>query len=125
MSVAREPGTGAERRLHEAVPDAPAPPRRCDCSTASLSGPSGDIVVLRVAGVVDVTTFPILDSALDEVFDRHPDHLVLDLTELVFCSSRGLIAIARITRAAAADGTRCSMSGTFGRRSSDLAMVPP
>ena len=66
--------------------------------------------MLRLAGEVDLTTFTVLDAALEDVLDRRPDHLIIDLTELVFCSARGLTAIARSARAAAAAGTSCSMS---------------
>ena len=111
MSVAPEPRTRADKRLHQPEPDAPASSRRCRCSTATLSTPAGDIVVLRVAGEVDLETFAVLDAALDEVLDRRPDHLIVDLTGLVLCSSRGLAAIAQTARAAAANGIRYSMSG--------------
>jgi anti-anti-sigma factor len=111
MSVAPEPPTRADKRLHQAAPDVPASSCRCRCSTATLSTPAGDIVVLRVAGEVDLGTLAVLDAALDDVLDRQPDHLIVDLTGLVFCSSRGLTAITRTARAAAANGIRYSMSG--------------
>ncbi|MDT0351629.1 STAS domain-containing protein [Pseudonocardia charpentierae] len=93
------------------MPDAPASSRRCTCSTATLFSPAGDIVVLRVAGEVDLDNFAVLDAALDDVLERRPDHLIVDLTGLVICSSRGITAIARTAQVAIADGTRYSMSG--------------
>jgi anti-anti-sigma regulatory factor len=89
------------------------------CSTATLFSPAGDIVVLRVAGKVDSESFAVLDAALDDVLDRRPDHLIVDLTGLVICSSRGVTAIARTARVATANGTRYSTSGAspmFARR---------
>jgi anti-anti-sigma factor len=111
MSVASEPRTRADKRLHQPPRDAPASSRRCECSTATLSTPAGDIVVLRVAGEVDMGSFAVLDAALDDVLDRRPDHLIVDLTGLVSCSSRGLAAITRTAQVATANGIRYSMSG--------------
>jgi hypothetical protein len=111
MSVAAEPHTRADKRLHQPAPDPRASSPRCRCSTATLSSPAGDNVVLRVAGEVDLDGFAGLDAALDDVLDRRPDHLIVDLTGLVFCSFQGLAAITRTARAAAANGTRYSMSG--------------
>ncbi|MDT0353212.1 STAS domain-containing protein [Pseudonocardia charpentierae] len=67
--------------------------------------------MLRVAGEVDLDSFVVLDAALDDVLERRPDHLIVDLTGLVICSSRGITAIARTAQVAIADGTRYSMSG--------------
>jgi anti-anti-sigma factor len=111
MSVSPEPGIRADKRLHQLAPDASASTHRCQCSTATLSSPAGDIVVLRVAGEVDLGSFAVLDAALDDVLDRRPDHLIVDLTGLVFCSCRGLTAITQTVRAAAAQGIRYSISG--------------
>lgn len=111
MSAEFEPRTRADKRLHQPAPDASASTPRCQCSTATLSSPAGDIVVLRVAGEVDLGSFAVLDAALDDVLDRHPNHLIIDLTGLVFCSCRGLTALTRTVRAAAADGIRYGISG--------------
>ena len=105
MTGAPEPRTRADKHLHQ--PSS----RRCHCSTATLSSPAGDIVVLRVAGEVDLGSFAVLDAALDDVLDRRPDHLIVDLTGLVFCSSRGLVAISRTARITAVNGGLYSMSG--------------
>ena len=78
-------------------------------STATLFSPAGDIVVLRVAGEVDSESFAVLDAALDDVLDRRPDHLIVDLTGLVICNSRSVTAIARTARVATANGTRATI----------------
>lgn len=111
MSVAADPHTRADKRLHQPAPDTRASSPRCRCSTATLSSPAGDIVVLRVAGEVNTESFAGLDAALDDVLDRRPDHLIVDLTGLVLCSFEGLAAITRTARVAAANGTRHSVSG--------------
>jgi anti-anti-sigma factor len=110
LSRAPEPPVRADKRLHRPESEV-ASSRRCWCSTATLFSPAGDIVVLRVAGEVDLESFAVLDAALDDVLERRPDHLIVDLTGLVFCSSRGIAAIARTARVATAHGTRYSMSG--------------
>jgi anti-anti-sigma factor len=111
VSGSSEPRSRADKWLQQFPSDAAAAAGRCRCSTATLSSPAGDIVVLRVAGEVDLGSFAVLDAALDDVLDRHPDHLVVDLTGLTFCSARGLTAITQTVRAAAAHDIRYSMSG--------------
>ena len=110
MSAAPEFRTRADKRLHQPAPDASAPTRQCRCSAATLSGPAGDIVVLQVAGEADLWSLAVLDAALDDVLDRLPDHLIIDLTALVFCSARALAATTRTAHAATANGTRFSIS---------------
>jgi anti-anti-sigma factor len=111
MSIAPEPRTRADKSLYHPADDALVSSGRCRCSIATLLSPAGDIIVLRVAGDVDLGSFAVLDAALDDVLDRRPDHLIVDLAGLTFCSSRGITAIARTARASAANGTRYSVSG--------------
>lgn len=111
MSMAPERHTRADKRLYRPALGVSAMSGRCWCSTATLSSPAGDIVVLRVAGEVDDASFAGLDAALDDVLDRRPDHLIVDLTGLVSCSSRGIAAIARAARVATTHGTRYVLSG--------------
>ena len=111
MAEAPEPLTRADETPHRPALDATPRARHCWCSTATISGWGGDIVVLRVAGEVDSQSLAVLDAALDEVLDRRPAHLIVDLTGLVFCSSRGITAVADAARNSVAAGTRYSMSG--------------
>jgi anti-anti-sigma factor len=111
VSEASEPRTRADKWLHQPASDAATASGRCRCSTATLSSPAGDIVVLRVAGEVDLSSCGVLDAALDDVLDRRPDHLIVDLTGLVFSSCHGLTAITQAVHAATADGIRYSLSG--------------
>ena len=119
MSVAPELPTRADKRLHQPALDVPASSSLCHCSTAPLPSPAGDIIILRVAGEVDLQSLAVLDAALDDVLDRRPDHLIVDLAGLVFCSFQGVAAIARTARAATAGGVRFSM----GSASPELARV--
>lgn len=110
--MSEAPGREADRRIFGLPPDVSASSPRCRCCLATLSSPVGDIILLHVAGEVDLRSFAVLETALDDVLDRLPEHLVIDLTELFFCSSYGLSAITRTARAATANGTRYSICAT-------------
>jgi anti-sigma B factor antagonist len=97
------------------VVEMPKPSLPCECSAAVLSSPVGDLVVLRVAGEVDLASVAVLDAALDEVLDRRPDHLVVDLTDLTFCSARGFATLARAARTAEANGITYGVRGASSR----------
>lgn len=77
-------------------PEDPRPARertgaeRCSCTTTSLPTPAGGITVLRVAGVVDFATLPVLVTALAGVLDRRPGDLIVDLAGVTFCCVRAL-----------------------------------
>jgi anti-anti-sigma factor len=77
----------------------------CSCSVTSLPSPTGEVVVLRVAGEVDLHSLPVLRAALAEVFERRSDHVVVDLVELGFCSVGGLALLAGAAATATAQGT--------------------
>src|ERR1700754_3584431 len=62
----------------------------CSCTVASIPVPAGEVLVLRVAGAVDLLTLPVLQSALTSGLAREPCHLLVDLAELTFCCVRGL-----------------------------------
>lgn len=82
-----------------------APWRRLSCTIESLQCTTAEIIVLRVAGEVDMCTIPILHAALDAGLDQDPAHLVIDLTQLTFCSLRGLDLLTQTRRIAAATAT--------------------
>lgn len=83
----------------------------CSCTTESLSSPAGELIVLRVAGEVDLLTIPVLQSALDYHLDRHPAHLVVDLARLQFCSAGGMGMLVRADGTAAERGIGYAISG--------------
>lgn len=62
----------------------------CTCSSATVSLPTGDIIVLTVSGELDLGTVDLLDTALTCLLDCEPDHLIVDLADVRFCGIRGL-----------------------------------
>lgn len=67
----------------------------CWCTMESLPSRTGEIVVLRVAGDVDLATLSVLEWALASSIARQPMHLVVDLAGLEFCSARGMSMLFR------------------------------
>jgi len=63
-----------------------------------LLRPDGDRLV--VGGDVDVFTVPQLVAAVDEILDRRPPRLVLDLRKVGLADSTGLAALIRCRRRA-------------------------
>jgi len=59
-----------------------------------------EIVILWVAGVVDLSTYRSLSTALAGCVDLHPRYLVVDLSAITFCGVRGMTLLgdtARVT----------------------------
>lgn len=85
------------------------------CSAESWRCPGGDIVVLHVAGEIDLLTDPTLRAALDAVLDGAVDratrHVVVDMAGVTFCGVRGFALLADTGRVAAARGTGYAISG--------------
>jgi anti-anti-sigma factor len=82
----------------------------CSCTTTSISAPAGEVLVLRVAGEVDLLTIEVLQGALTSGLARGPCHLLVDLAELTFCSVRGLSLLVQVGRTAAGQGTGYSVT---------------
>jgi len=94
--------------VHGAAPaDAAA---LCSCRATSLSSPAGEIIVVHVAGEVDLFTISVLQTALTESLARGPCHLIVDLAELTFCGVRGLSLLVQAGPIAAANGTGFAVS---------------
>jgi anti-sigma B factor antagonist len=70
-----------------------------------------EIIVLRVAGEVDLCTIPILAAALDASLDQRPAYLVVDLAQMTFCSMRGLDLLTQTGRITAATATGYAVTG--------------
>jgi anti-anti-sigma factor len=100
----------AVRRVHD--------PRRtrvdaaalCSCSATSIPAPAGEVLVLRVAGEVDLLTIDVLQGALTSSLARGPCHVLVDLVELTFCSVRGMGLLVQAGRTAAEQGTGYSVT---------------
>ena len=83
----------------------------CWCSSTSLPSPTGEVIVLEVAGEVDLCSLPVLRAALAEVIGRRSDHVIVDLAEVRFCSVRGLTVLAEAGATAAGAGTAYAIGG--------------
>jgi anti-anti-sigma factor len=81
------------------------------CECAIEPGPGGDIMVLRVAGEIDMLTIPVLQDALGAAVSRHPADLVVDLAGVDFCCVRGFALLAAADRTAQTCGTGYALSG--------------
>jgi anti-anti-sigma factor len=74
-------------------------------------GPAGNIVVLRIAGEIDLLTTPAVDDAMAEAMDEQPADLVIDLSAVSFCSVRGIALLASTIGGAHRSGIGCAVSG--------------
>lgn len=112
--------------VRPAVGSVHAYPRgRCWHSVTSLPSPEGDIVVLRVAGEIDVATVAFLQRSLSSVFSRGPAHLVADLAGVTFCCARGLAVIVETAGDAAARGIGYAVSGAAPQADRIWALLWP
>jgi anti-anti-sigma regulatory factor len=102
----------AAPRVHEIhhAQDGPEAAARCSCTATSIPAPGGEVVVLQVAGEVDLLTIAVLQGALTSGLARGPGHLQVDLAELTFCSVRGLSLLVQAGRTAAGQGTDYSVT---------------
>lgn len=81
----------------------------CFCSAISARWPQGELIILRVSGEVDLSTLPVLEGALADALRRQPRCLIVDLSELTFCSVRGLTVLSQVGLTAAGQGTEYTM----------------
>lgn len=84
----------------------------CSCTATSLS--SGEIIVPRVAGEVDLSTVSVLQDALTGNLKRGPRHLVVDVAGLTFCNARGATLLVEAGRTAAGRGTGYAVTAAAG-----------
>jgi anti-anti-sigma factor len=82
----------------------------CSCTATSIPAPAGEVLVLRVAGEVDLLTIEVLRGALTSGLARGPCHLLVDLAELRFCSVRGVSLLVQAGHTAAGQGTGYSVT---------------
>jgi anti-sigma B factor antagonist len=117
MSVLHDVSRSEQRRRPAAahVHDLRRPTRvdaaaLCTCSATSIPAPAGQVLLLRVAGEVDLLTIEVLQGALTSSLARGPCHLLVDLAELTFCSVRGMGLLVQAGRTAAGQGTGYSVT---------------
>jgi anti-sigma B factor antagonist len=92
--------------------DLPGRLGRCE---VVLSAPSvGQLAVLRVIGEVDSASISLVSVALGSCLARRPAHLIVDLTQLHFCSARGLALLVDTGLAASKLGIGYSLAGCSG-----------
>ena len=89
-----------ERTHPAAAADLIGDPVACSCELAIEPGPGGDILVVRVAGEIDMLSLHVLRDALSVAADRNPADLVVDLAGVTFCSVRGYALLADAVRTA-------------------------
>jgi anti-sigma B factor antagonist len=62
--------------------------------------PGDDETVISLSGDLDTSTVDLLSNAVHEGLDRAPARLVVDLSGLTFCDSRGLGTLVVLSRTA-------------------------
>lgn len=55
-----------------------------------IGRPNPDTVVLQLYGEIDLSTLPLLDSAIEEVLDTWPQRIIVGLSRVEFLCCRGL-----------------------------------
>src|SRR5688500_8043398 len=97
----------------------------CSCTATSIPAPAGEVLVLRVAGEVDLLTLDVLQGALTCGLARGPCHLLVDLAELSFCSVRGLSLLVQAGRTATGQGTGYSVTAASRHTNRALTVLWP
>lgn len=83
----------------------------CHCEVHQRSTPSGPVTVLRIVGELDRDSTATIGAALADALAWRPAHLLIDLTELEFCSGRGMALLVETGWAAAAVGIGYCLTG--------------
>lgn len=102
---------GDDVRPHSLAAHPSDPAVTCWCGLDTETGPAGPILVLRVAGEIDMLTVPLVRTALRTAQEQAPGDLVVDLAGVTFCCVRGFALLADAAHAALAAGTRLAVSG--------------
>ncbi|GAB2444111.1 hypothetical protein GCM10027187_05070 [Streptosporangium sandarakinum] len=88
------------------------------------TGLRGDVVVLRLAGELDLAAAPLLRARLSEAMALiTPPHIVIDTEDLLFCDSSGLSVLVGGLRGVRAAGGRLVLSGVRPRFARLLALT--
>jgi anti-anti-sigma factor len=83
----------------------------CLCSHESHPSLRDDVVVIGVAGEVDLCGEPLLQAALTGAVADRPSHLAVDLSGVTFCSINGIRFLGAIARETAMYGINFAISG--------------
>lgn len=87
----------------------------CTCHTTAIPAAEGGVIVLWVAGEVDLCTVDLLQNALGTALAQRPGHLVVDLSETGFCSARGLSVLGLAGGTALTRGIGYAVAGASAR----------
>lgn len=104
-------GDSAAPPLHPVAAAHHDPAVACGCDVHTETGPAGEIVVLRVAGEIDLLTLPLVQTALTAAMGQVPDALVVDLAAMRFCCVRGLHVLTDTAHTATTSGISYALSG--------------
>ena len=69
------------------------PQTRDSAAITMTSAQHHDLVILSVAGTIDVLTAPLVTESVTAALAGHPRALVIDLTDTVFLASAGMSAL--------------------------------
>lgn len=86
-----------------------------DLLSVVVQQPTRAVLVVNVAGELDMLTGPPLQDHLGELLATRPDRLVIDLSQVSFMGSTGLSVLICARQNAIATGTTLALSGTSGR----------
>lgn len=113
LAQAEHIGSGDTSHRAAAIDDVNDPAAWCSfCwTTEPVFCAGGEIIVLRVVGEVDMCALSILQAALGVGLDRHPAHLLVDLTRVTFCSAQGLALLIQTGRTASETATSFAVCG--------------
>lgn len=101
------------------------PATACSCDIQVETGPTGSILVVHVAGEVDMITIPLVQATLAAALDRAPRDLVIDLAGTGFCCIRGFELLADTAHTAARAGISFALSGLSPHLARVIALLWP
>jgi len=87
------------------------PPVMCSCTAVSLPSPAGEVIVVQVAGEVDLSTVAVLRNALSDSLARGPRELIVDLAAMTFCDLDGLRLLVETGATAGGRGIGYAVAG--------------
>lgn len=120
---------GTERVRADADGTAPVPDGAdevvCSCDAMSLPAPGGEVIVVRVAGEVDLLTVPVLQDALADSLARSPCDLIIDLSAMTFCGVRGMTVLVQTGATAARCGAGYALAAAPGQVRRALPLLWP
>lgn len=111
MSVQHDDIGAAARSAPTVIGTRGEPYSGCRCALTALPSPVGNIVVLRIAGELDLSTVDLVQTTLSSALSARPDTLVVDISEVTFAGARGSGVLFEAAAVAVDRGTRYVISG--------------